>query len=558
MRHLRMGYHISCIIRFMTKNSTTQAIRATSSAIFAEIAGRGQRRLRALGDLLHCSKSSVHRHVRAAARRNQHPESGLWETEAGQIWLRLLVFATLYTFGLQQHVGTSTLSAFFHLIRIPTHVGVSPSALRIQLNRMEALLPVFQQQCEASVSRRMRPAVVAADETFFGEVMILVLMDLSSGYLLLESIQEDRGFDTWLAQAAPRLATLGIEVNHAISDRAKALIKLAVSGFECTSGADTFHEQYGLSRWLSPALGRRQAQAGRGCEQAQKALDKPPAGVSIGDTGALAVQLANAQAIRAQVEQAQEEYRRQLLGIAEEVHPFSLTENSGTTADRVAVKLEKRAQALETLAMQQGIPDTRGALKKFRAQIDALSSPVGFWWLWVEEILRGWTVAEATQQGLTNKLLPVLYWHHHRQKTQNSRHRQRNREAWQRTLQAFDADPFRKGLTESEFQRWLEWGEWMVRQFHRGSSAVEGRNGRLSQLYHNGRGLTTSRLAALTVIHNYGLKRGDGTTAAERLLGTPFPDLFDGLLGQMGELPLPRKSRQRVVHNPLKLESVPA
>jgi hypothetical protein len=88
-------------------------------------------------------------------------------------------------------------------------------------------------------------------------MLILILMDLSSGYLLLETLQDNRSFDTWFAQAAPRLEARGIQVGHAISDRAKALIKLAVVGFECASGADTFHEQYGLSRWLSPAFGRR-------------------------------------------------------------------------------------------------------------------------------------------------------------------------------------------------------------------------------------------------------------------------------------------------------------
>jgi hypothetical protein len=93
---------------------------------------------------------------------------------------------------------------------------------------------------------------------FFGSLLILVLMDLSSGYLLLESIEDDRSFDTWFNQAKPRLEVLGIDVGHAISNRAKALIKLAVDGFDCAPGADTFHEQYGLSRWLGSALGRRQ------------------------------------------------------------------------------------------------------------------------------------------------------------------------------------------------------------------------------------------------------------------------------------------------------------
>ena len=50
------------------------------------------------------------------------------------------------------HVGADKLSQFFKLIRIDTHVGVSPSALRQQLSRMESLLPLFQQQCEKDVS----------------------------------------------------------------------------------------------------------------------------------------------------------------------------------------------------------------------------------------------------------------------------------------------------------------------------------------------------------------------------------------------------------------------
>jgi hypothetical protein len=48
---------------------------------------------------------------------------------------------------------------------------------------------------------------------------------------------------------------------------------------------------------------------------------------------------------------------------------------------------------------------------------------------------------------------------------------------------------------------------------------------RLSQMYHNGRGLTASPLRALAVIQNYGVKRADGTTAARRLF-----DRFDGCL----------------------------
>ncbi|WP_340122722.1 DUF6399 domain-containing protein [Methylobacter svalbardensis] len=52
------------------------------------------------------------------------------------------------------------------------------------------------------------------------------------------------------------------------------------------------------------------------------------------------------------------------------------------------------------------------------------------------------------------------------------------------------------------------------------------------------------------------MKRSDGTSAAERLFGSAFPDFFDWLVSQMGELPLPKKARQQILRNPLKLEDV--
>ena len=52
-----------------------------------------------------------------------------------------------------------------------------------------------------------------------------------------------------------------------------------------------------------------------------------------------------------------------------------------------------------------------------------------------------------------------------------------------------------------------------------------------------GRGLSGNRLRALNAIHNFGLRRTDGTTAAERLFKRDFPDIFEWVIEQMGELP---------------------
>jgi hypothetical protein len=451
------------------------------------------------------------------------------------------------------HVGAGKLAQFFKLIRIDTHVGVSPSALSWQLNHMESLLPLFQQQCEKDASAQPRSTVVAMDETFFGDFLILVLMDLSSGYLILEDISHDRRFDTWFEKAIPRLKELGIDVNHAVSDRAKALIKLAITGFDCQSGADLFHAQQDVSKWLGATLGRRHEQAKTKLETAEALLQKKP-----DNNLTELVQVVDAERAYKKIQKTRADFHENLAGIAEDVHPFSLSSRLPNRAEQVISNLEKRALAFEKIAQSQDISDSKQTMNKFRNQLNDLAANVETWWLWVMEILAGLSVDEATQYWLIHALLPTVYWHQQLHKTQNPRQREKYRQAWQQAAQDLQTDVFTATLPESELQRWLEWAEWMARNFHRSSSAVEGRNGYLSQMYHNGRGLTEKRLRALTVIHNYGLKRADGTTAAMRLFGRDFPDLFSWLVDEMGALPLPRKGRERAIRNPLFLKTVPA
>jgi len=469
------------------------------------------------------------------------------------------VFAALYQFGLKSGVGAETLSEFFKMVRVDGHVGVSPSALRGQISKMEVLLPQFQAACEKGHSKPVRHIVAGVDETFFGDFLILVMMDLRSGYLVLEEITEDRCFETWYAKTAPRLAALGIAVDHAVSDRAKALIKLAVTGFECESGADLFHAQQDVSRWLGARLGKRTASAEKAVADAQ-AAERKAAKKSAGRVSAsLEADRVQAEKTLDDARQSQQDYHDNLQGIGDEVHPFSLTDNSVNDAEVIVRGLEGRAQAFEKIAEQQGITDSQKALPKLRRQFEPLAVSVSFWWLWVCESLLSLGVEDdGLRQWLTTALLPVVYWHHKMRQVKNPKAKEKYRQAWEAASAAFKSHTLTAALPISEIQHWLLWAESLSRQFQRSSSAVEGRNGCLSQMYHNGRGLTKKRLQALTVIHNYGIKRDDGTTAARRLFDTEFPDLFAWLLEEMGALPLPRKSRQRMGFNPLILLDVPS
>ena len=95
--------------------------------------------------------------------------------------------------------------------------------------------------------------------------------------------------------------------------------------------------------------------------------------------------------------------------------------------------------------------------------------------------------------------------------------------------------PLTSVVSEEEKNQWSNWAHWIVMKFQRTSSAVEGRNGALARMNHSQRSIPLKRLKALTVIHNFGIQRQDGTTAAERLFDRQFPDLFEWIVERMDD-----------------------
>ncbi|MBV8884401.1 MAG: helix-turn-helix domain-containing protein [Chroococcidiopsidaceae cyanobacterium CP_BM_RX_35] len=232
-------------------------LRRRSQQIFEAIKEGGKRSIRKIAEATGIAKSSVHRHQQAMRRRNQYSESELWETAVGGEWLRLLVLGTIYIFGIKCGIGVETLSEFFYLLQLPMQVGVSPSALhKLEAEVRERILQYQQeQQSLLGQSQTAIEICAAADETAF-EQDVLVLMDLKSGYILVEEQVENRQYDTWLDKAQTALTQVGVRVRSLVSDP-PALIKLALEGFKCPSVADLFHPLWDLSKSVGAALSRQ-------------------------------------------------------------------------------------------------------------------------------------------------------------------------------------------------------------------------------------------------------------------------------------------------------------
>ncbi len=380
--------------------------------------------------------------------------------------------------------------------------------------------------------------VAGVDETFF-EQMKLVLIDLSSGYILLEEISEDRTYDTWMEKVRTITERLKLDVKYFVSDRAKALIKLAVKGNKCLSIPDLFHASNEIVKLFGLSLNRKK-------EGIQKKIAKVTAELAL-----LKEMSKNVRSQEITIEQLNNEltliesgissYRNTLHDLSKIVHPFNIDNGNKQTTAVTYMLLVKIVEDVGMLKIEYGINDNKNRVTKFENQIEEIASLIDAWWLWAEESLDNENINKEHKRWLLYQLLPVVYWQCQVSKTKNPLLRQCYQTAFKKAQTAL----YQHRLSSSLIcdKKWMSWAEWMVSNFQRTSSAVEGRNGCLSQLHHAGRGLNSNRLKALTVIHNYYLKRSDGTTASERFFKRKIPDPFEWLVEHMGDLPLPRRPR---------------
>jgi hypothetical protein len=152
------------------------------------------------------------------------------------------------------------------------------------------------------------------------------------------------------------------------------------------------------------------------------------------------------------------------------------------------------------------------------------------WTQWAEEVL-----------------LPMVYWQEQMRRTRHRAQKAQIALALKALEEPFERHSCTRQLQPELLADWKSWAMDHARAFQRASSAVEGRNGYLSQMQHNHRGLPARRYAVWTALHNFDGQAKDGTTPASRFFRRQFPDLFESVLSKIDELPMPRQRRQVLV-----------
>ena len=532
----------------------TLSIRARSQKVAACIKENVEQTLRMIATTSGLSKSSVHRHQAAIKRRNQYSESSFWETAAGAQWLVRLVFGLVYYFGIKQGVGAESLSEFICAVHLDTHVASSASALRQLKQRVnQAVLDYKEAQAARCEPTAGQGICVGADETFFG-LPVLVLLELSSGYIFIETECENRTYATWMEQVNQWWQDSPWQCHYLVSDGARALVKLAVSGLGCVSVADLFHALRALGRPMGRVLGQQAATLKKQQDKLRQRLNKHRKGA---DSQALQALIENNEAALQQVQQDEQTYHEAIEKISQTIHPFTLDSLQWQTQRALLTDLAPPLQRLWDLAPTYGAQKAQQAIDTFEAQITSFAQAIEAWQQWVTIALDGQTQDVAIRNWVLSGLLPWVYWTQQADKTRQPSLKRRYQDAASNAFDRLFEQDLTLALADYQRERWVLWCREFCAKYQRTSSAVEGRNGYLSKLHHARRGFSEQSLNVLTIIHNFDLKRHDGTTAAQRLFGHDFPDLFEWMLGHIGELPMPRRSSKPQQPKPLYADVVP-
>ncbi len=118
-----------------------------------------------------------------------------------------------------------------------------------------------------------------------------------------------------------------------VSDRAPALVKLALEGLECPSKAFLFHPLWDLSKSVGAALSRQLTQANKKLAQAQQRLAQLTALAE--DTTAQQQLVEQLQAECGFVQSGQHTYHRLRQQLTLSVHPFALSDSSFKTTTEI-------------------------------------------------------------------------------------------------------------------------------------------------------------------------------------------------------------------------------
>ena len=393
------------------------------------------------------------------------------------------------------------------------------------------------------------------DETFHPETC-LVSIEPVSNFILFERYAPNRETRTWNEAVHDAIENLPVEVIQVASDEGRSLISHALKGLKVHHSPDCFHVIYEIGKGTCGALAAQVKKAEKEYEktiqqtvrvESEKEtfdnLEKRPQGRRPNFEKRIEQAKQKQQGAKEDLEQAhlnQETVQNAKAEIGNIYHPYDLKtgqkQEPETVSELLSDCFEKIYGATTDLSDR-----CKDHVKKSERVLNSMISTLAFFFQMVNIYLENMRLSDRDKYLMQNYLIPGYYL-----KLAAGKERDVDRKAdiLEKAQELLSILEYLKdtghGRPDCTIEELKKTARECAQLFQRSSSCVEGRNAQLALRHQGIHRLTDRHLQALTVVHNYYIKRRDGTTAAERFFEAKHRDLFEFLLDTLDYPARPR------------------
>ena len=460
--------------------------------------------------------------------------------------------------------GVRLVSTFLELSGLSKFIASSYGTQRKTSKEMGKAICAFEKQEEKRLGAEMesRKICIAEDETYH-EKPCLVAIEPVSGYILLEEYAEDRQAETWNERLSEAIENKPIEIIQSTSDEGRGIISHVKNGIGAHHAPDVFHVQQEVSRAVSGSLAGKVRQAETDVKASEQEVRKqekkkevyhskkhgrgrPPSFDKRIETAK--EQADEAFANLADVVETQEQAGKARRAVSQVYHPYNIETGNAQNAKEVDDKLNKAFEKLEAIAEKMHLRDsTQKRIAKAKRVVVEMTATIAFYWLVVHAKIEALELSEDVELVVMENLLPAYYLFTTAEKKKDADQRRQIQEKAEELIAIVHHEHSPIQQLSAEEKQIIDAVAWeCVNVFQPSSSCVEGRNGQLALRHHALHRISDQKLNALKVVHNFHLRRIDGTTAAERFFGREARDLFSYLLNSMNLSGFPAKKRPYV------------
>jgi hypothetical protein len=377
-------------------------------------------------------------------------------------------------------------------------------------------------------------------------------MEPVSNFILLEEYGEKRDAESWNTMLGKALNDLPVKIIQSTSDEARGIINHVEESLGAHHSPDIFHVQQDITKGTSAAMAAKVRSTQEDVDNLTKELGTRenrglvnnqrgrPSSLSAKTDNELEDEIKVSKEKLSILQSQQSAIKDSRKGIGTSYHPYDLNSGSERSAEQVKEELMQHFEIIEKNASAAQLRQSAiDKIKKAKRVCSGLVATIAFFWMMVNQFLESLSLSQEIEQIVRDTLIPAHYLMIAGKKFKTAEQRQCIYQKAEALLATLKNNPIWSNTDKAEQDRLSSAAKKCAQLFQRSSSCLEGRNGYLSLRHHGLHHLSTRKLGALTVIHNYFIKRPDNTTAAERFFEQKPRGLFEDLMKKLPTVPRP-------------------